>query len=93
MLQLGQARNDLVLGLVGLDAPLFGAELEEREIVVEVAAELVDARELVFDLGPLAEQRLRLDLIVPEVGRAGAIVQLIELPLERRDVKDAPLAS
>jgi hypothetical protein len=82
-----------VLGLLGLGAAFFGPELEQGEVVVEVAPELLDAGDFLFDVGALAEQRLRFGLIVPESGRSGPIVQLIELPLEGRDVKDAPLAS
>jgi hypothetical protein len=40
----------------------------------------------------LAQQRLRLVLIVPEVWRGGELIQLIELAFELRYVKDAPLA-
>jgi hypothetical protein len=86
-------RHHFVLGLLGLLAALFGAELEQDEVVLELAIELRDAVDLLFGVRALAQERLGLGRVVPEVGRAGAVVQLIELSTQGRDVKDAPLAS
>jgi hypothetical protein len=88
-----QVRDDLGLGLLGLDATFFGAELQQHEVVVDLARELLDAVDLLFDLGALPKERLCLRRVFPEGGGPGAIVQLFELPTQCRDVKDAPLAS
>jgi hypothetical protein len=45
-----------------------------------------------LDVGALAQENLRLGLIVPEAGGARLLVQLGEPSFELRDVKDAPLA-
>ena len=68
------------------------AELEHRIGVVHPALHAGERRQLLLDGGALTKQRLRLRLIAPEVGRAGAVVQAREVALELRDVKDAPLA-
>jgi hypothetical protein len=81
-----------------LDALGFGAafhlgDLEQLEVVGHLLLERFEARDSVFDVRAFAQERLSLRLIVPEAGSAGAIVELIELSLQGRDVKDAPLAS
>jgi hypothetical protein len=46
----------------------FGAELEERLCVVDVAPELLERRERRFEVGALPRQRLRFLRVVPETG-------------------------
>jgi hypothetical protein len=71
---------------------LGDAKLEVLAGIGELRADLRDQIDLALYLGPLAQEFLRCDLIVPEAGNAGAIVQLGQAALEARDVKDAPLA-
>src|SRR5206468_4092381 len=92
-LGVGELLAALGFDRVGLLSPLGDGELEQLRVVLEVALQLLDRRDLVFDLGALAKERLRLGLIVPKAGRARALVQLVETSLERGKVKDAPLAS
>jgi hypothetical protein len=85
--------QDLRLGVGDGRLIVFGdAELEILIGVGELFVELLERLELAFDVGALAEQRLRLALIVPEIGGAGLFVQLGKSSFELRDVKDAPLA-
>jgi hypothetical protein len=85
--------EDVALDRFGLGPAFGGRQLEEPGVVVDLLTELLDARDLLFDVRALAQDDLRLGLIVPEARRAGAIVQLFELSPQGRDVKDAPLAS
>jgi hypothetical protein len=66
-----------VRDLLGLGAALHFGDLEELEVVVDLLLERLDARELFFDVGPLAQERLSLGLIVPEARRSGPIVELL----------------
>ena len=78
-----------------LDDPLVAfrfAHFEQLGGVRYFAREVLDCRDLLFDGGALAEQRLGFRLVVPEVGRGGELIQLFELAFEVRYVKDAPLA-
>ena len=86
----GQLLGDLVDDALVL---LGGAELEHLLRVVDVARELLDLVDLLLDAGALAGDRLRLLGVVPEAGSHRRFVQTIDLVLELRDVKDAPLAS
>jgi hypothetical protein len=71
---------------------LGGAEVEEDEGVVEVARQLLDAGDVLLDRGPLAGDRLRLLLVVPEPRGERQLLEPVDLRLELRQVKDAPLA-
>ncbi len=85
--------RDLRLGVGdGRLIVLRDSELEVPVGVREVLVELLDHLELLLDIGALAKERLRLALVVPEVGRARLFVQLGKSSFELRDVKDAPLA-
>ena len=71
---------------------LGGAELEVLARVVESRVELLDELELLLDRGALAEHAP-----APSRGRSRTrgerlLVQLVELRVQLRDVKDAPLA-
>lgn len=71
---------------------LGDAELEVFGRFDDVFLELLNRLELAFNVGALAEERLRFGLVVPEVGRAGLFVQFREASFELRDVKVPPLA-
>jgi hypothetical protein len=90
---LADAVRDLAFDALGLGAAFHLGDLEELEVVTDLLLEAFEAGDLLLGLGALAEELLRLLLIVPEPGRTGPVVQLIEFSLEGRDVKDAPLAS
>jgi hypothetical protein len=72
---------------------LGDAEVEELLRVLDVARELLGQLDLLLDRGSLARDGLRLLGIVPEPRREGGLVETFNLPLQLRDVKDAPLAS
>jgi hypothetical protein len=84
--------GDLDLGRLGRGAAFHLGDLEELEVVADGLLEALERGELLFEVGPLAEQDLGLGLVVPEAGRAGAFVELIESALQGRDVKETPLA-
>jgi hypothetical protein len=65
-LGLGVANGALVV--------LAGGELEVFGDFVEIFLQLLNAVELAFDVRALPKEGLRLDLIVPEIGRAGLLV-------------------
>jgi hypothetical protein len=95
-LRLAQARVDR-LGLVGRVGDdglvvLGGAELEVLLGVADVLLELLCELEALGDRLLLLEDLLRGFVVVPEAGAQGRLVQIFELTLEPRDVKDAPLA-
>jgi hypothetical protein len=69
------------------------AELEELLRVVDVARELLDLLDELLDARALAIDRLRLLRVVPEPWGERLFVQAIDVLLQLRDVKDAPLAS
>jgi hypothetical protein len=71
---------------------LRGAEVEQDDGVVEVARELLDARDVLLDRRAPAGDALRLLLVVPEPGGEGQLLEPVDLCLELRQVKDAPLA-
>ncbi|AKU98597.1 hypothetical protein AKJ09_05261 [Labilithrix luteola] len=71
---------------------LGGAELEELLGVVDVTGELVDSLDFLLDVRTLARDRLRLLRVVPEAWGERGVVQALDLFLQFRDVKDAPLA-
>ena len=76
------------------DAVVFlrRTELEHLLRVIDVARELLDLVDLLLDAGPLPGHGLRFLRIVPEVRGERGLVQAIDVVLELRDVKDAPLA-
>jgi hypothetical protein len=71
---------------------LGGAEVEQDDGVVEVAREPLDAGDVLLDRRPLAGDRLRLLLVVPEPRGERQLLEPVDLRLELRQVKDAPLA-
>jgi hypothetical protein len=90
LLEAGQ----LLLDLADHGLVLLGrAELEQLLRVADVARELLDRVDLLLDVGALAGDRLRLLCVVPKIGSERRLVQTVDLVLELRDVKDAPLAS
>jgi hypothetical protein len=77
------------------DRPLVvlgGTQLEQDDGVVEVARELLDARDLLLQPRALAGDRLRLLLVVPEAGGERLLLEPVDFRLQLRKVKDAPLA-
>jgi hypothetical protein len=81
-LRLGDGR-----GVVSL-----GAQLEERLAVLEIARELLGLLDQLLQRRSLAADRLRLLGVVPEAGRQLLGAELVDLALQLRKVKDAPLA-
>jgi hypothetical protein len=69
------------------------AELEELLRVVDVPRELLDLLDELLDARALAIDRLRLLRVLPEPWGERLFVQAIDILLQLRDVKDAPLAS
>jgi hypothetical protein len=67
-------------------------ELEQDARVVDVAAELLDPGDLLLEARPLARDGLGLLRVVPEAGRQRLTLEPVDLGLELRQVKDAPLA-
>jgi len=96
--QLGRAHarlegRDLPLHLGQRRLVVLGrAQLEQDAGVVEVARQLLDARDLRLEGRALAGDDLRLLLVVPEPRGQGLLLELVYLALESRQVKDAPLA-
>jgi hypothetical protein len=89
-----EERRDERFGLVhGGLVVLGGAELEEHLGVLDVARELLERVERLLDAGALAVDRLRLAGVVPEPRRERLGVERLELLVQPREVKDAPLAS
>jgi hypothetical protein len=72
-----QLRREVCAERLALGRAFGGRHVEELEVVVDVLAEAIERRELLFGVGALAEERLRLGLIVPETWGAGAIVELL----------------
>jgi hypothetical protein len=89
LLERGRLRRGLGNGRLVV---LGGAEVEQDDRVVEVARELLDAREPLLEPGALARDRLRLLLVVPEAGSERLLLELVDFRLQLRKVKDAPLA-
>jgi hypothetical protein len=96
--QLGRAHarleaRDLPIDLGQRGLVVLGrAQLEQDPRVVEVARQLLDARDLRLEGGALAGDDLRLLLVVPEPRGQGLLLELVYLALEPGEVKDAPLA-
>jgi hypothetical protein len=68
------------------------AEIEQDDGVLEVARELLDAGDVLLDRRAPAGDDLRLLLVVPEAGGERQLLEPVDLCLELRQVKDAPLA-
>jgi len=68
------------------------AEVEQDDRVVEVARELLDASDVLLDRRAPAGDDLRLLLVVPDAGGERQLLEPVDLCLELRQVKDAPLA-
>lgn len=68
-------------------------ELEELLRVFDVARQLLGRLDLLLDVRPLTRDLLGLLRIVPKPRSERRLVQAIDLLLQLRDVKDAPLAS
>jgi hypothetical protein len=71
---------------------LGGAEVEQDDRVVQVARQLLDGCDLLLDAGALARDDLRCLLVFPEARGERLLLELVDLRLELRQVKDAPLA-
>ena len=69
------------------------AELEELLRVVDVARQLLRRLDLLLDARPLPRDLLGLLRIIPEPRSQRFLVEALDLLLQLRDVKDAPLAS
>jgi hypothetical protein len=69
------------------------AELDQCDVIVELALDAADRAELVVERVALAHQPLGARLIVPQVGILGLFVQFGETPLRGIDVKDASSAA
>jgi hypothetical protein len=67
-------------------------EVEQDDGVVEVARELLDAGDVLLDRRPPPRDDLRLLLVVPEPRGERQLLEPVDLCLELRQVKDAPLA-
>jgi hypothetical protein len=90
LLQIGDLRRDLLdHGVVLLGDP----ELEELLRIFDVPRQLLGRLDLLFDVRPLAGDLLGLLRVVPEPGSERRFVETLDLLLQFRDVKDAPLAS
>jgi hypothetical protein len=86
-------RGDLRLGLGDGRLVVLGRpELEQDARVLEVARQLLDAPDLLLDPGAATGDALGLLLIVPETRGEGQLLEPVDLRLELREVKDAPLA-
>jgi len=90
LLEIGDLRPDLFdHGVV-----LFRrAELEQLLRVFDVPRQLLGRLDLLLDVRALTRDLLGLLRIVPEAGSERRLVQAIDVLLQLRDVKDAPLAS
>jgi hypothetical protein len=71
---------------------LARAEIEQDDRVVEVARQLLDAPDVLLDRRALPRDGLRLLLVVPEPRGERQLLEPVDLGLELRQVKDAPLA-
>jgi hypothetical protein len=69
------------------------AELEQLLRVRDVARELLDRRDLLLEVRALPRDPLGLLRVVPESRRERRFVETLDVLLQLRDVKDAPLAS
>jgi hypothetical protein len=68
------------------------AELEQDRRVVEIACQLLDRADMLLERRALAGDGLRFLLVVPETGRERLLLEAVDLGLQLRQVKDAPLA-
>jgi hypothetical protein len=68
------------------------AEIQEDDGVLEVASELLDAGDVLLDRRAPSRDDLGLLLVVPEAGGERQLLEPVDLCLELRQVKDAPLA-
>jgi hypothetical protein len=66
-----------VFDALALRTALHLGDLEQLEVVVDEFVERFVAGDLVFDVGALTEERLRLGRVVPESGGARAVVELV----------------
>ena len=86
LLQVGLGLGDDGLVALGL------AELDEAELIVELALDAAVAGDRVVELGALTQQRLRRLGLVPELRVLGLGVQLVKPPRCTIPVKDASSA-
>jgi hypothetical protein len=83
------------LGLRLGDDPLVvlaRAQVEKNAGIVDIARQFLDAREALFEGRSFARDCLCLLLVVPEPGGESLLFETIDLRLQLRKVKDAPLA-
>src|ERR1044072_3861926 len=78
------ANNTLIL--------LSLAELDQTDIVFELALDAGDRGQLIVERRALLHQALRALIVVPEIGIFGETVQIFSPPLRLVDVKDASSA-
>jgi hypothetical protein len=90
LLEIRDLRRDLFDDRVVL---LRDAELEELLRVFDVPRQLLGRLDLLFDVRTLTRDLLGLLRIVPETGSERRFVETLDVLLQFRDVKDAPLAS
>jgi hypothetical protein len=60
-----------------LCGPFGDRHVEELEVVVDVLAQTIERRELLFGVGSFTKERLSRRLIVPKSWGASAIVELL----------------
>jgi hypothetical protein len=90
LLEIRDLRRDLLDdGVVLLGDP----ELEELLRVFDVAGQLLGRFDLLLDVRALTRDLLGLLRVVPKTRSEGRLVEALDLLLQLRDVKDAPLAS
>jgi hypothetical protein len=76
----------------GRSVVLRGAELEQDVRILDVPGELLDAADLQLEIRPLSRDDLRLLLVLPEARGECLLLEPVDLGLQFRKVKDAPLA-
>jgi hypothetical protein len=89
-LEIRELRRDFLYDGVVL---LGDTELEELLRVFDVPRQLLGRLDLLLDVRALTRDLLGLLRIVPKTGSEGRLVEALDLLLQFRDVKDAPLAS
>jgi hypothetical protein len=90
LLEVRDLRRDLLDDGIVL---LGDTELEELLRVFDVTRQLLGRFDLLLDVRALARDLLGLLRIVPKPRSEGRLVEALDLLLQFRDVKDAPLAS
>jgi hypothetical protein len=71
---------------------LCGAKLEQDAGILEIARQLFEADDLLLEPGALPGDSQDLALVFPKARGERLLLELVDLGLEPRKVKDAPLA-